>query len=401
MTRLWDRGEPLDDLILRYTAGDDHELDQRLVAFDCEASSAHAAMLHAHNLLSAGDLAALQAALADIAATHARGEWRVTVADEDCHTAIENRLVTATGEAGRRIHVGRSRNDQVLAALRLWLKQTMTTLAENADAVARALDHMAARQGSLPMPGYTHLQRAMPTTVALWAGGYASELRDDATGLRIARRRADRNPLGSAAGYGVPVLELDRSVTTRALGFAETHTPVTAVQLSRGKAEASALFEAALLAQDLGRLAADLCLFATAEFGFVKLPDRFTTGSSMLPQKRNPDVFELARGRTGLAVAALNEVLAITAKMPAGYHRDYQLMKAPLFRSLDSVADTANILTHALPEIAFVPQALERALDPSMLSAERAYRIVRDEGVPFRDAYRQAQAEASADFVGG
>ncbi len=393
MTRLWDRNEPLDRLVLEFTAGEDHALDDRLVACDVRASAAHAAMLRAAGLLSDADLAALERALRAIGEGHARGEWRVSIEEEDCHTAIENRLVAAAGEAGKRIHLGRSRNDQVLAALRLWLKDELGALAGEAEAVAAALDGVAARQGALAMPGYTHMQRAMPSSVGDWAGGFAAELRDDAAGLLAARRRADLNPLGSGAGYGVPALELDRAATTRLLGFAATHEPVTAVQLSRGKAEAGALFEATLLAQDLGRLAMDLCLFATAEFGFVKLPARFTTGSSMLPQKRNPDLFELVRGRSGEAAAALAELLSVTAKLPSGYHRDLQLAKKPLFRGLDAVGASARLMAHALPELEFDAERMKAAMDPSLFAAERANRLVRDEGVPFREAYRRVREE--------
>lgn len=391
MTRLWDRGAPLDDLVLRYTAGEDHALDERLVAYDLTASAAHAAMIAAAGFLTPADLDALQGALKSLAESHARGEWTISLAEEDCHTAIENRLVAMVGEPGRAIHLGRSRNDQVVAALRLWLKDQVEELAAAAESVAAALDEVAQRDGALALPGYTHLQRAMPSTVALWAGGFASELRDDAEGLRAARRRADRNPLGSAAGYGVPLLPLSREHTTKGLGFASTHEPVTAVQLSRGKAEATALFEATLLAQDLGRLAADLCLYATSEFGFVKLPARFTTGSSMLPQKRNPDVFELARGRSGEAAAALAEVLSITAKMTSGYHRDLQLLKKPLMRGLDSVRDTARVMAHAVAGISFDAERMQAALDPGVFAAEAAMRLVRDEGIPFREAYRRVK----------
>ncbi len=393
MTRLWDRDEPLDRLVLEFTAGEDHALDDRLVAYDVRASAAHAEMLAAAGFLGDADHAALQRALAEIGAAHARGEWRVALEEEDGHTALENRLTAAVGEAGARIHLGRSRNDQVLAALRLWLKDELAVLAGAAGEVAAALDGIAERRGALVMPGYTHMQRAMPTTLGAWAGAYAGELRDDAEGLLAARRRADRNPLGSAAGYGVPVLSLDRSRTTRALGFAAAHEPVTAVQLSRGKAEAGALFEAALLAQDLGRLAADLCLFATAEYGFVTLPAALTTGSSMLPQKRNPDLFELVRGRSGEAAAALVELLAVTAKLPSGYHRDLQLTKKPLFRGLDSVRSSARLLAHALPLVEFGEERMRGAVDPSLLAAERAYRMVLELGLPFREAYRRAREE--------
>jgi argininosuccinate lyase len=393
MTRLWDRDEPLDRLVLEFTAGEDHALDDRLVAYDVRASAAHAEMLNAAGFLGEADHAAVQRALAEIGAAHARGEWRVSLEEEDGHTALENRLTAAVGEAGARIHLGRSRNDQVLAALRLWLKDALAELASEAEAVALALDGIAHGRGALAMPGYTHMQRAMPTTLGAWAGAYAAELRDDAEGLLTARRRADRNPLGSAAGYGVPVLALDRARTTRALGFAAAHEPVTAVQLSRGKAEAGALFEAALLAQDLGRLAADLCLFATAEFGFVTLPAGLTTGSSMLPQKRNPDLFELVRGRSGEAAAALAELLAVAAKLPSGYHRDLQLGKKPLFRGLDSVRASARLLAHALPLVEWDEERMRDAIDPSLLAAERAYRMVLELGLPFREAYRRAREE--------
>jgi argininosuccinate lyase len=387
MTRLWDRGEPLDRLILEYTAGEDHALDDRLVAYDVRASAAHADMLAAAGYLGTGDLAALRSALASIGAAHARGEWRVSLPEEDCHTALENRLVAAVGEPGRRIHLGRSRNDQVLAALRLWLMEALGNLAELSEACASQLDGIAARDGALPLPGYTHMQRAMPSTVALWAGGFAGELRDDSVGLLAARRRADRNPLGSAAGFGAPGVAIDREHTRVALGFAEVHEPVTAVQLSRGKAEAGALFEATLLAADLGRLAAELALFATAEFGFVRVPAAFTTGSSMMPNKRNPDVLELIRARTAEATAALVEVLGITAKLPAGYHRDLQLIKKPLFRGLDSVAASARVMAHVLPGLGWVAERMAAAIDPALSMAERANRLVAEEGIPFREAY--------------
>ena len=392
MSRLWDAGEPLDALVLRYTAGEDAALDEELVAYDLRASAAHADMLHACGYLGDEAHDALVRELAVLGVTHARGEWRIGDDEEDCHTAIENRLVARLGEIGGAIHLGRSRNDQVLAALRLWLLDRLAEMARAADAVARALDGLAQGQGALPMPGYTHMQRAMPSTVGLWAAGWAAEIRDDADGLVAARRRADRNPLGSAAGYGTPGLALDRDATTRALGFGQTQEPVTAAQVSRGKAEASALFEATLLAQDLGRLAADLCLFATAEFGFVRLPAAFTTGSSIMPQKRNPDVFEIARGRTAEAVAALIEVLSVTGKLTSGYHRDLQGIKKPLFRGLASVRDTAVVMAHALPGVAFDGPRMAAAIDDSMHAAERANRLAAAQGIPFREAYRRVNS---------
>ncbi len=391
MTRLWDKGAPLDARVLRYTAGEDHVLDDRLVRYDVVASIAHAEGLHAAGLLSAAELAALTGALAALGAAHGRGEWRVTLDQEDGQTALEARLGAALGEAGLRIHLGRSRNDQVLAALRLYMRDAVAEVADGARAVAGALDALAARHDGVALPGYTHMQQAMPSSVALWAQGFAAEVRDDAEGLQFAQRRIGKNPLGSAAGYGTPGLALDRDFTMRRLGFAACHEPVTAVQLSRGKAEAQVLFEITLLMIDLGRLAADLLLFYTQEFAYVALPEEFTTGSSIMPQKRNPDVFELVRGHGAAAQACLAEALGITAKLPSGYQRDLQLLKAPLFRGIDLAVQTLDILPPALAGVRFRPENIR--LDPAIHAAERANRLVVEERIPFREAYRRVAAE--------
>jgi argininosuccinate lyase len=391
MTRLWDKGAPLDAQVLEYTAGEDHALDDRLVAYDVRGSIAHAEMLHSVGLLSDTDLKSLKSGLEEIALAHARGEWRVTLEQEDGQTALETLLTQRVGAAGARIHLGRSRNDQVLTALRLYLRDAVEQLSAGAVAVADALESLAVRQGQVALPGYTHLQQAMPSSVALWARGFAAEVRDDAEGLRHAHRRIGKNPLGSAAGYGTPGLPLRRDVTRARLGFAEVQEPVTAVQLSRGKAEAQVLFEVTLLMQDLGRLAADLILFYTQEFAYVELPGEFTTGSSIMPQKRNPDVFELIRGRSATALACLVETLGIFSRLPSGYHRDLQLIKAPLFRGIDLCQQTLDILPAALAGIRFRPDRIR--LDPSIHAAERAYALVVSEGIPFREAYLRVARE--------
>jgi argininosuccinate lyase len=387
MTRLWDKGGSLDGRVLQYTAGDDHALDDRLVAYDIRASIAHAEMLGEQGLLSPPDLASIRTALDAIGAEHAAGQWRVTLEQEDGQTAIENLLTARIGATGGRLHAGRSRNDQVLTALRLYLRDAAAALESGALQVAQALDAMVTRQGPVELPGYTHMQQAMPSSVALWAGGYAAELRDDAEGLAATQRRIGKNPLGSAAGFGTPNLEVSRESTRRRLEFTAIHEPVTAVQLSRGKAEAQLLFEATLLAQDLGRLAADLLLFYTQEFAFVSLPEAFTTGSSIMPQKRNADVFELMRGRSAVAQAALTEVLGITQKLTSGYHRDLQLIKPPLFRGIDSTLQTLEILPAALDGVQFRPENIH--LDPGIHAAAAANALVTAEGIPFRDAYRR------------
>ena len=391
MTRLWDKGAPLDERVLHYTAGEDHALDERLVRHDVRASIAHAEMLQAQGLLTPGDFTAIRDALSALAQEHARGTWRIELTDEDGQSALERRLTERIGAAGARIHLGRSRNDQVLTAIRLYLREAVAALGAGALAAADALDELAVRESSTALPGYTHQQQAMPSSVPLWAGGFAAELRDDAAGLSQVLRRIDKSPLGSAAGYGTPGLPIDREATRTRLGFAAVHQPVTAVQLSRGKAEAQLLFEITLLLQDLGRFAADVLLFATQEFGFVTLPEAFTTGSSIMPQKRNPDVFELIRGRSATAQACLAEALGVCAKLPSGYHRDLQLLKFPLYRAIDLALETLAILPPAIEALQFRREAIR--LDPAIHAAEEANRLVVTEGIPFREAYRRVAAK--------
>lgn len=389
MSRLWDKGGKLDDRVLAFTAGEDHALDERLVRYDVIASIAHARMLKDRGLITPEDFALIEKGLREVGEAHSRGEWKITLADEDGQTALEKHLTEKIGPAGGRVHLGRSRNDQVLTALRLYLKDAANALAEGVEKVVAALDELVDRQGSIGLPGYTHMQQGMPSSVKLWAGGYANELRDDAAGLRSTLRRIDKNPLGSAAGYGAPALRLDREATAKEMGFASVHRPVTSVQLSRGKAESQLLFEITLTMQDLGRLAADLLLFYTQEFGFVKLPDAFTTGSSIMPQKRNPDVFELVRGRTATAHGCLTEALGIFAKLPSGYQRDLQLLKFPLFRGIDICVQTLDIMAAALAEVQFNEAAITAKVNAAIHAADQAYAIALQEGIPFREAYRR------------
>ena len=387
MARLWEKGLPLAERVLRYTAGEDHLLDARLVPYDVRGSVAHAEMLAATGLISADDCAAICQGLRDLEASFAAGEWRITLEDEDAHTALESRLTAAIGDAGGRVHLGRSRNDQVLTALRLYLLDAGQDLATRVQGLRDSLAQLADRQGDVELPGYTHMQQAMPSSVALWAGGFDEALTDAVEGLQACRRRADRNPLGSAAGYGTPGLPLDREMTTEKLGFAVTQSPVTAAQLSRGKAESALLFEITLLLQDLGRMASDLLLFYTQEFAYVSLAADVTTGSSIMPQKRNPDVLELLRASSATAQACLDESLMITAKLSSGYHRDLQRLKPPLFRGIDLAVDSVDIMALVLDGLSFRPENI--TLDAGTYATEEAYRLVTEDGLPFRDAYRQ------------
>ena len=387
MTRLWDKGLPLDERVLRYTAGDDHLLDARLVSYDVRGSIAHAEMLAETGLIDTDDCRAICDGLGQLETSFAAGEWQISLGDEDVHTALESRLSASIGDAGGRLHLGRSRNDQVLTALRLYLRDAADDLESRVDALLQSVLALAERQGNVQLPGYTHMQQAMPSSVSLWCGGFAEAFEDAVHGLQGARRRIDKNPLGSAAGYGTPGLPLDRESTTAKLDFAATQSPVTAAQLSRGKAESGLLFEITLLLQDLGRMAADLLLFYMQEFAYVTLADDVTTGSSIMPQKRNPDVLELLRGASATAQACLAESLMITAKLPSGYQRDLQRLKSPLFRGIDLAGDSVDIMAHVLDGLAFVPDNIK--LDDGLFATEEAYRLVREQGIPFREAYRQ------------
>ena len=387
MSRLWEKGLPLDERVLRYTAGEDHLLDARLVPYDVRGSIAHAEMLATVDLISAEDCAAICDGLSALEIGFSQGEWSISLEDEDVHTALESRLTKEIGDAGARLHLGRSRNDQVLTALRLYLRDTADDLAGRVNRLRESTGQVSQRQGDLQIPGYTHMQHAMPSTVALWCGGFDEAFGDAVDGLQSAQRRINKNPLGSAAGYGTPGLPLDRDVTTDKLGFSVTQAPVTSVQLSRGKAESTLLFEITLLLQDLGRMATDLLLFYTQEFAYISLAPEVTTGSSIMPQKRNPDVLELLRASSATAHACLDEAMMITAKLQSGYQRDLQRLKAPLFRAIDLAADSVDIMAYLLDGMKFRPENIK--LDDGIFSTEEAYRLVREEGIPFRTAYKQ------------
>ena len=387
MSRLWEKGLPLDERVLRYTAGEDHKLDSRLVAYDVRASIAHAEMLAEQNLLSMDDCKDIVVGLSRLLADYHAGRWEIRLEDEDVHTALETRLTQLIGAAGGRVHLGRSRNDQVLTAIRLYLRDATEEIGKSIEGLECALAELAKRHDKVDIPGTTHMQHAMPSTVALWSEGFAEAFADARDGLASALRRINKNPLGSAAGYGTPGLNIDRESTTRKLGFAETQTPVTAVQLSRGKAEAGLLFELSLLMQDLGRLATDLLLFYTQEYRYISLAPEVTTGSSIMPQKRNPDVLELVRGAGGTVQACLQECLLIMAKLPSGFQRDLQRIKPPVFRAIDLTVESVDIMAYLVTTVRFLPENIE--LGEELFATGQAYKLVTTEGIPFREAYRR------------
>ena len=387
MAKLWQKNDRLDALLEAFTVGDDWQVDARLVAADCTASMAHAAMLESIGLLSRGELDGLKRELLTIADEASRGAFSIAPSDEDCHTAIENRLVASLGDAGRKIHTGRSRNDQVLAALRLWTRDFLLAFGEAGLALAGRLLEFAERHARVPMAGRTHLQPAMPSSVGLWAAAHAEELLDDLALADGAFDLADACPLGSAASYGVP-LPLDREMVADLLGFARVQNNVLYANNSRGRFEGVALAAVEQVCLTLSRMAQDLILYSMPEFGWFTLPKELCTGSSIMPQKRNPDGLELVRAKAAAVGADLDAIKAIIRGLPSGYNRDYQLTKAPFFRGCETGLACVRIMDLTVAKLAVNADRLVAGFTPDVFATDAAIELVK-KGVPFRDAYRQ------------
>ena len=385
---LWQKpGVAIDADIQAFLAGDDVVLDREFFLFDLQASLVHAEGLQRIGLLSDEDLTGIRRELGALAEDFSSGDFVLDDRFEDGHSAIEARLVERLGEAGKRIHAGRSRNDQVLVATRLWLKDRLSRLQAIArDAAGIALARAEA-EADLPMPGYTHLQRAVVSSAGMWWAGWAEAFIDDAVRARDTRDWLDANPLGTAAGYGVN-LPLDRDHATQALGFGRLQVSATYAQLSRGKFELAALEALGSAMLDLRRLAWDLSLFTSAEFGFVALPPQYTTGSSLMPNKRNPDVVELMRGTYASIAAARTEIEQLLS-LPSGYHRDLQVTKGALFHGFGKGLQALALLPALLRGLRWNESALRAAIDPSLFATDLAVDLAR-QGTPFRDAFRAA-----------
>ncbi len=385
---LWQKpGVTVDAEIQAFLAGDDVILDREFFLHDIAASRAHAEGLQRIGILTGDELAALSRELEALADDFGNGVFVLDATYEDGHSAIEARLTERLADAGRKIHTGRSRNDQVLVATRLWLKDRLATLYAIAREVARIALERAAAEAQLPMPGYTHLQRAVVSSAGMWWAGWAEAFIDDAQRAADTRVWIDANPLGTAAGYGVN-LPLDRDHTTQALGFGRVQVSPLYAQLSRGKFELAALEALSSTMLDLRRMAWDLSLFTSAEFGFVALPAQYTTGSSIMPNKRNPDVIELMRASYASVAAARCEIEQLLS-LPSGYHRDLQLSKGALYHGFGKGLPALALLPDLLRNLEWKPEAMAAALEPSMYATDLAVDLARD-GVPFRDAYRQA-----------
>ena len=389
--KLWSKGFEPDQLIERFTVGADRELDLRLARYDVQGSMAHIRMLESIGLLSKYELDQLLAGLQEIAAIIEEGNFRIDDGVEDVHSQVEFMLTAKLGDIGKKIHSGRSRNDQVLVDLKLFMRDELRRIASETERLFHKLLELSEKHKDVLMPGYTHLQVAMPSSFGLWFGAYAESLADDMQLLVAAYNIANQNPLGSAAGYGSS-FPLDREMTTRLLGFADLHYNVVAAQMSRGKTERAAAMAIAAIASTLGHLAMDVCMWMCQNFGFVSFPDELTTGSSIMPHKKNPDVFEIMRGKCNRLTAVPNEIALLTANLPLGYYRDLQLLKDIIFPATTELAECLDMATFMLGHMQVRRDIVSDPRYDYLFTVEEVNRLVLG-GMPFREAYRKVGLE--------
>ncbi len=389
--KLWQKGELQQDekslMTERFTVGNDRVLDMRLARFDVLGSLAHAEMLSEVGIITKAEFEVIQTGLQAILAEIEAGTFVLEEHVEDIHSQVEKTLTERVGDAGKKLHTGRSRNDQVLVDIKLFLKHELKGLSDMVLVLFERLQHLSETYKDHLLPGYTHFQLAMPSSFGLWFGAYAESLVDDMELLLAAYKVADKNPLGSGAGYG-SAFPLNRTTTTRLLGFADMNYNAVYAQMTRGKAEKAALTGMAAIAATLSRFAYDVCLYMNQQFAYVSFSDSLTTGSSIMPHKKNPDVFELIRAKCNRLQAAPNEMTLLCNNLPSGYHRDMQLTKDILFPAIDTLKDCLQVMIAALDEIKVRENILNDAKFNELFSVEEINKLV-VQGVAFRDAYKQ------------
>ena len=389
--KLWDKGYKIDDAIERFTIGKDKELDLLLAPYDILGTLAHVKMLESVGLLSKEDLTVLLPALRELYAEAIAGNFVIEEGIEDVHSQVELMLTRSLGEVGKKVHTGRSRNDQVLVDLKLFTRAEIEKTMELVKRLFEVLQVRSEETKNILMPGYTHLQVAMPSSFGLWLGAYAEALTDDMRLLVAAYEQANLNPLGSAAGYGSSA-PLNRTMTTQLLGFDDLDYNAIYAQMNRGRMERTVAFAYSSVAETLGRLAMDCCMFNSQNFGFIKLPDTMTTGSSIMPHKKNPDVFELIRSHANRICAIPDTIRHITTNLPVGYFRDLQLLKEVYFPLFEELNDLLEITTYAVEHMSVKEDIMSNPLYAPAFSVEEVNRRV-EQGIAFRDAYRQVADE--------
>jgi len=391
MAKIWDKGFDANKQVEAFTVGNDRELDLRLAKHDIKGSMAHIRMLAAIGLLDADEEIVLRRELEVILSEVEKGSFQLDDDAEDIHSQVEAMLTKRLGEMGKKIHSGRSRNDQVLLDIKLYLKEEIRQIKEEMLQLFDLLQSLSERHREVLLPGYTHLQIAMPSSFGLWFGAYAETLVDDMHTLAAAWRVADQNPLGSAAGYGSS-FPIDREMTTRELGFSTMAYNVIAAQMGRGKSERILAQAMANIASTLNRLAADNCLFLSGNFGFISYPSELTTGSSIMPHKKNPDVWELIRGHSNRLQSLPNEITLMTTNLQHGYHRDYQLLKEILFPAIETLHRLLQMTRFMLEHIAVNREILDDNKYDYLFTVEEVNQRVL-QGIPFREAYKEVGRE--------
>ncbi len=394
MAKLWDKGFEINAEIERYTVGRDRELDLYLAQDDVLGSMAHITMLESIGLLKKDELAALLAQLKEIHAQILQGEFQIEDGIEDVHSQVELMLTRSLGEMGKKIHSGRSRNDQVLVDLRLFTRRQLRMVVEDVCSLFKELQIQSERYKNVLMPGYTHLQVAMPSSFGLWFGAYAESLVDDMMMLQAAYRQTNRNPLGSAAGYGSS-FPLDRSMTTRLLGFDSMDYNVVYAQMGRGKTERNVAFALASVASTVSKMAFDACMYNSQNFAFVRLPKECTTGSSIMPHKKNPDVFELTRAKCNKLQALPQQIMMIMNNLPSGYFRDLQIIKEVFLPAFQELRDCLQMSAYIIRKMEVNEEILSDSRYDLMFSVEEVNRLA-TEGMPFRDAYKKVGLDIEA-----
>ena len=389
--KLWDKGYDIDSWIESFTVGDDRQLDMQIARYDVEASMAHIRMLESIGLLTADELEVLLKGLQQIADEIARGDFRIEDGVEDVHSQVEQLLTERLGDVGKKIHSGRSRNDQVLVDLKLFYRAQLLSLRDDVVNLFDRLQQLSETHREVLLPGYTHMQVAMPSSFGLWFGAYAETLVDDLRMVQAAHAVANQNPLGSAAGYGSS-FPLNRTMTTQLLHFSDLHYNVVAAQMSRGKTELLLSYAIGALASTLGKLAMDICLFNSQNFGFIRFPDAYTTGSSIMPHKKNPDVWEIMRGQCNRLMNTPNEVSLLISNLPHGYHRDLQLLKDITFPALRRLSECLRMADFMLQHIIVNPDILSDSRYDYLFTVEDVNRLALS-GMPFRDAYKTVGAQ--------
>jgi argininosuccinate lyase len=392
--KLWDKGTKLEGFIEEFAVGNLYLLDQRLVKHDCLASIAHAKTLEKAGIISSGESRRLACGLKRIIGEWEKGRFRIRREQEDSHTAIEEYLTSKLGVVGKKIHAGRSRNDQVIAAIRLYSKEKLLEAEAGAIALCREMLSFAEKHEWVAVPGYTHSRRAMVSSIGLWAGSIVEALLDSAKMLDSAFGLADCSPLGSAAGFGSS-LPLDRGFTAKLLGFERVQNNVLYVQSSRGKFEAAIIGALSQVMLDLGKAASDIILFSSQEFGFLKLPPEICFGSSIMPQKQNPDVLELVRAKSKKVQAMLFQCLSIAGSVGSSYHSDLQLTKGPLLDSFDETIGSLKAMRMVFGKLRVDKKKCSEACSPEIFAADLAVEMAK-KGVPFREAYRRVAGQLHA-----